>query len=186
MFFGSKLITQLNSRGYDSATIFRSFIEISKIERDKLIPYRNKDSRFNNNNLDDKIFFKLPFDCNLNANAIRLALNTSSNGFGDVKIQQINSMQDNFASVFVHNKPYNAQVEFCYKKCLFSKCIICKYSDTSLFIILNDFVLPILSNSSCISKNVVYILKCKYCCSYYIGQSENLHRRIKTHIRCCC
>jgi len=104
LFFGSKLITQLNSRSYDSATIFRSFIEISKIERDKLIPYRNKVSRFNNN-LDDKIFFKLPFDCNLNANAIRLALNTASNklrsrnGFSDVKIQQINSMQDNFASV---------------------------------------------------------------------------------------
>ena len=29
LFFGSKLITQLNSRSYDSATIFRSFIEIS-------------------------------------------------------------------------------------------------------------------------------------------------------------
>jgi len=190
LYFGLRLIDQLVSRGYDRTKIFRLFIQISKIDRASLIPYKKKTSR-SNSILDKKIFFKLPFDCNLNSNSIGLALNTASNKlrsvdcFNTVKIQPINCMQNNFSSLFVHNKPYNALVNYSYKKCSSSKCIICIYSQTSSFLKLNDFILPILCNASCDSKNVVYIIKCKSCCSFYIGQSEDLYRRLKTHVRFC-
>ena len=166
------------------------FIQISKIDRASLIPYKNKTSRFNNN-LDTKIFFKLPFDCNLNLNSVSLDFNTASNKlisvdcFNTVKIQPINCMQNNFSSLFVHNKPYNALVNYSYKKCSSSKCIISIYIQTSSFLKLNDFILPILCNASCDSKNVVYNVKCKSCCSFYIGQSEDLYRRLRTHVRFC-
>ena len=42
-----------------------------------------------------------------------------------------------------------------------------------------------LSNSSCSSEFVVYIIKCIVCNTFYIGQTELLSRRLNTHIRNC-
>lgn len=38
-------------------------------------------------------------------------------------------------------------------------------------------------NSSCNSKNVIYIIRCKMCNSLYIGQSQSLKNRLRTHIK---
>ena len=40
-----------------------------------------------------------------------------------------------------------------------------------------------MNDSNCSSKDLLYILTCKYCISYYIGQSINAKGRLKGHIR---
>ena len=40
----------------------------------------------------------------------------------------------------------------------------------------NDSKFPILSNSSCDSKNLIIIIKCKFCHSYYVGQTSDLKK----------
>ncbi len=40
-----------------------------------------------------------------------------------------------------------------------------------------------MSNSNCKSKNILYIINCKLCNCYYIGQSMIAKGRLKSHIR---
>ena len=40
-----------------------------------------------------------------------------------------------------------------------------------------------MANSTCKSKNILYILKCTKCITYYVGQSISANSRLKTHIR---
>ncbi len=39
-----------------------------------------------------------------------------------------------------------------------------------------------MANSSCESENIIYILTCKVCNTYYIGQSISAKQRLKQHI----
>ena len=39
-----------------------------------------------------------------------------------------------------------------------------------------------MDNSCCKSENLIYIIQCKLCSFFYIGQTKNLHQRIYTHI----
>ena len=41
--------------------------------------------------------------------------------------------------------------------------------------------MPIFSKSSCDAKNLVYIICCSFCNSYYIGQTQSLKERISSH-----
>ena len=50
---------------------------------------------------------------------------------------------------------------------------------------LNEFFLPILCFSNCSTNNAIYIIKCSNCSSYYVGQTENIKRRLSTHISNC-
>ena len=188
LFFGGRLLDQLHCRGYDKRKIFNEFIRVSKIDRNLLIPYKVKKVIKTN---DNNIFFKLPFDINLNTNSLNLAFNTASNelrsnsAFENSKIRLVHNIQNNFASTLVHNKSLYSNIKYRYIKCKSHKCIICKHANESYCIRLNEFLLPILSHSTCSSKFVIYILKCNFCSSYYIGQTEDLYRRLRTHIRCC-
>ena len=181
---------QLVIRGYIKYSVFNEFFRIAQINREEFIPYKDKsDNRFEKS--ENLLFFKLPFDMNINQESLRLSLNTASNelksnfGFDNIKIKLINSMQLNFNNIFIHGGGINIQNKFSFKRCHSLNCIICKFANTNYYLRLNEFILPILSNSSCISKNVVYIIECIFCSSFYIGQSENLYIRLKTHIRKC-
>ncbi len=60
--------------------------------------------------------------------------------------------------------------------------IICIYSSDLYFVNLEHFKLPIMGNCYCESKEIVYIIECKYCCKYYIGESSRRATdRIKEH-----
>ena len=45
-----------------------------------------------------------------------------------------------------------------------------------------DFILPLFTNSSCDSKNLIYILFCNYCNFFYIGQTMDIKERIYKHL----
>ena len=61
LYFSRILMSQLLNRGYDFNEIRKTSNLIGKIDRNCLIPYKEK----NQNYLDDCIFFKIPFEKNL-------------------------------------------------------------------------------------------------------------------------
>ena len=68
-------------------------------------------------------------------------------------------------------------------KCLIKNCKTCEFSNNRTFINLtNNFILPISENTSCNSKNVIYIIFCSFCNTFYLGQSNCLKDRIYSHI----
>ena len=186
---GSKLLSQLVSRGYNRLKVIKTFMIVAKIDRNSLIAY--KDKSLDKLKLNNTIYFKFPFDSNINKIMFAKSFNTASNElvsskyFCDKKIRVVNNMQQNFLTTFVHNSQLNVHVNHKYNKCLSKTCRVCKFSNCASYLRLNEFYLPILSFSSCDSKYVVYIIKCNCCDSYYIGQTESLLRRLNTHIRSC-
>jgi hypothetical protein len=92
-------------------------------------------------------------------------------------------MQPNLSSLFVHEFKLFKPKLYSYKKCNVKTCSPCSYANTNAFIKLNDFILPIMNDSSCNSKNILYIINCKLCNCYYIGQSMSAKGRLKSHVR---
>jgi len=45
-----------------------------------------------------------------------------------------------------------------------------------------NFILPIFSNSSCDSTNLIYFIFCSFCNTFYVGQTNNLKKRMYKHI----
>ena len=72
----------------------------------------------------------------------------------------------------------------CYnKKCSIVACKICCFLDDSFdFVKIKNFVFPIFSKGNCNAKNAVYIIRCKVCNIFYIGQTENIKSRLSSHI----
>ena len=88
-------------------------------------------------------------------------------------------------SLFVHGIKLFGLNKYKYIKCGNSKCGVCPFSNENPFIKFNDFIIPLQSNSSCNSKDIIYIIICNLCNSLYIGQSQSLKKRMTTHIRGC-
>ena len=58
--------------------------------------------------------------------------------------------------------------------CNNTKCTICKFSYNNYYFFLKKFfVLPLLTNGNCNSKNAISIIKCILCNRFYIGQTKN-------------
>ena len=47
----------------------------------------------------------------------------------------------------------------------------------------NNFILPIFNNCDCFSNNLVYVIYCNFCNSFYIGQTGNcIKERLYNHL----
>jgi hypothetical protein len=93
-------------------------------------------------------------------------------------------MQHNILSLLVHNFKFNKNITCQYKKCNQSDCNLCIFANTQKYIQLkNNFTLPILNFGNCSSKYVIYIIHCKLCSAFYIGQTKDINQRIKSHLR---
>jgi hypothetical protein len=154
------------------------------LDRKKLLEYKQKKNII----LDKTILFKNTFDkCIVNNNQIIQKsfnnLKTETDNLKDYKLKIINSMQANLKSILLFNFKFPSYNYCRYKKCDKISCNICKFANFNYYIQLKDnFILPFFNNSNCKSENVIYILSCKLCKMYYIGQSNNLYNRINTHI----
>ena len=182
-YFSRKLIIQLLQRGYRFDTLNKTMIMVSKLERQDLLVYKEKNRKFENSQL-----LIVPFDNN-NLNIFKIIkknlykLSLSNESFAKQKFSLVHSMLPSISSLFIHNFRIESKPRNSYSICNNSKCKICIFSLPNSTIILNKFPLPILSNSNCKSVNCVYILLCTFCSSFYVGQTKNLEERIKTHLR---
>lgn len=185
LFYARKLIRQLVNRGYDFKQLIKISNMVSNINRNDILPYKEKNLNFDK----DIIYFKFPFDMNISE--IKLSFNSAFNSISDTdfiknsEFRVINSMQTNLNSLFVHEIRLFGLKKYRFINCLNSSCSICFYSNNNHYLELNNFYLPIQSLSTCNSVSVIYIIRCKLCEFIYIGQSNKLKNRLKTHIKGC-
>ena len=110
--------------------------------------------------------------------------NIFSNFLKDYKLKLINSIYPNISRIFVHNFKLGKPKGFKFSKCKNSKCKHCKFANCSSFIKLKEkFFFPILRNTTCRSKYLIYILYCNCCFNYYIGQTKDFRKRFNKHKR---
>ena len=186
-YFARKLIVQLLKRGYNFKKLFALAFTISKIDRTSLLNYKEK-TKFKSS--DKTIFFGTEFNKNIeHLNSIvtnafdKTVLNHSL--FSNYKLRLYNSMAANLNCIFIH---HNNPIRSFYKNtnsCGDVNCKTCIFVNSNNYIMLrNNFFIPIKSSCNCISTNIVYIIKCKLCNSFYIGQSSKTARiRISQHIQ---
>ena len=92
-------------------------------------------------------------------------------------------MQNNLSSLLVHDFKFPSVSKNCYNSCRDLKCKTCIFSNQKEKIFLTEnFILPIFSNSSCNSKDLIYFIFCSFCNTFYVGQTKNLKERMYKHI----
>ena len=159
---------------------------VGDLYREKILPYKDKKK---NSFAKNTLFFKLPFNFNyLNSEKIfndSFKLISRSNFLESIKLKLVYTMQPNLSSLFVHNFKLLSNNSYSYSKCLNQNCKICLFSNENYFINLGGFYLPILSNSNCESENLVYIINCRLCNFFYVGQTKKIKRRMRDHLNSC-
>lgn len=189
LYFSRKLALQLRTRGYSFKNLCKTLYSVAYTDRQSLLPYKEKHVLNNKskNNMDLRI--GIEFNKNISSNKdlhIESFHTTSLNHkwLRNYNLTTYYCMSTNITSIFVHNKPVNTIKFNCTSKCLKDSCKICNFVCTDSYIILrNGFIIPIMNNCNCESRNCVYFLHCKLCNIYYIGQTKNAKCRMSQHIR---
>jgi hypothetical protein len=184
MYHSSILLKHLLKRNFDYKNINTIIKYVSNIDRDTLIPYKDKEV---NHSLKDLVSCNIIFDKTINFKT--LFINTwnniltnnisSKNNLNSNEIKLYFSLQPNLSFYFLNKQkcPFN---DAKYNICNDSNCKICKFAITNNFLH-NQYNIPISipSYSNCNSSNVIYIISCSRCNKFYIGETS---RSIKTRI----
>lgn len=182
------LLIHLLKKGYCYNKISGIARQVGELHRSNLLPYKNKEKNETNTKL--KMFFK--FDKNLfNFKNIvydsffkfKLELD-NSDLFKKKNFLFVNNINQNLGSILIHNFKFESKNEkfFC-KKCSLLNCKICNFLFESFYLKFYNIYIPIKSNSDCNSVGCVYIIKCKKCNLFYIGEtSKNCKTRISQHL----
>jgi hypothetical protein len=184
IYFASTISQQLVNRGYDRKLIDKTFFMVYKLDRNKLLEYKTRESI----NFNETFVLRNNFDNNI-VNFKKLAHRAFENfkedfpQFSDNKLLIINKMQNNLSSLLVHDFKFPSVSKNCYNSCRDLKCKTCIFSNKKEKIFLTEnFILPIFSNSSCNSKDLIYFIFCSFCNTFYVGQTKNLKERMYKHI----
>ena len=182
-----KLIFNLKKRGYDYETLKKISRTVSDLDRNKLVQYKNKNNLFNS--IDGKTFiYKTFFDNNIPNmhKCIQNAYNrikSENNLINDTQIKIINRMQPNLGAILLHNFRIPGYKKYFCNQCYLNNCKICKYMNINYKIKINqNCVIPIVNNSNCNAINCIYIIFCKKCKMFYVGETINLQSRMYNHI----
>ena len=188
LFFSRKLIIQLLKRGYKLTNLIKISLTIGNINRNNLIPYKDKliTNRFNNNVFKLIVNFDINYiNLNKDFNHSSIHLKNNFNWLSEFKFTSINKSANNLNTIFVNKSFQN----FYSKNSHFTKmcnnnCIACPMTYNYNFIRANSFMLPMLSQANCNSEYVIYILLCVKCNVYYIGQTgRKFITRFTEHLR---
>ena len=183
IYFSQIIINQLLTRGYLLKDLNKAFNMVLRLDRIQLLSYKEKKDL----DLNEKIFFRNIYERNTkNINQIlkksfdeTIKLNDSTK---NLNICVINKMQPNLISLLVHDFSFPIVSKNNYRRCNLGSCLTCQYSNNSYFIQLSkSFFLPIFDNTSCDSKNCIYVIFCSMCNAFYVGQTINIKDRMANH-----
>ena len=187
-YFASKLILQLMHRGYDFNKLMPLAFTISNIDRNSLLEYKTKTRTINKT--ENSMFFGTEFNGNFTElnNEISSSFQSiaaKSKFFQNYKLMLYKSMGLNINSIFVHNSNAIRSFYKNTKRCYNDNCKTCFFVNSNNYICLkHNFYVPIQSQATSNSKNIVYIIRCLLCNEFYIGQSQKLVKiRIKQHLQ---
>jgi hypothetical protein len=177
------LIVQLVKQGYDLKKVTGISRSIGKKSRSELLPYKNKVNE-KNTNLKYFIHFEQNFG-QLN-NLVKDSfdkIKMNSSYIKDKKLMIVNKIEKNMGSLFILNFKLSNTKNLYSDKCNKTECKTCKYTEKSYYVYYKNYSIPIQSNSNCDSLGIVYIIKCKKCNIFYIGESYRSARtRISDHL----
>ncbi len=187
-YFSNIYFLNFLQRGYCFDNLCKISNTVARMDRTKLLVYKQKDT-FSNKNV---IISSIPFDKNFDQLDSLLKdcfnnIKVKNQALCNLDLKITHSMQPNLNCILNHNIPsfnFKFYKNSKYENCKDENCNICKYSSNSNFIhIKDDIKLPIICSSSCNSTNVIYIIHCKKCNSFYIGQTKrSIKNRIKEHL----
>lgn len=182
-YFSTILKDQLIKRGYDGKELEKVFRMVSKLDRKKLLCYKERESRTNEN----IIIFKHEFDKSIkNFNEIfRSSFDKvfkNDDKLCNLDFLLVNKMQNNLKSILIHDFEIPSIEKNYYKRCNDLKCNICMFSTREYFIKLKNISLPICVDSNCSVENCVYIIKCNLCNAFYVGQTKSFKDRLRNHM----
>ena len=181
----SKLhIDQLEKRGYDRIKLIKLCKTIGNLDRNSLLPYKDKSL---NNFLSENINYILYFHYfNYNLNIQSIIYNCFKSIFKKIILKYINKVNCNLNNALIHNAKMIKFTNFKTKKCNNKKCKICKFIYARHYINLDKYSnikIKLKSNSTCSSDNLIYIIICLKCNLFYVGETgTSLNVRIRQHL----
>ena len=170
----------LEKRGYDPIKLSKIVRTIGNIDRNSLIPYKEKK---NDIDFSNTVILRLPFDFNYDIFSFSKQLKSLISDKFKMRLFLIKKLQNSLSSLFVHNLKLKDIKLFGYKKCG-SNCSICNFGNEKKVLVLeNGFYFSFFDKSSCNSEELIYLIKCKRCNVYYIGETgQSIKRRLAGHI----
>ena len=187
LYYSRRLIVQLLKRGYKFENLLKISLEIGNIDRNKLIPYKDK------RQLSSKYSQGFKFIINYDLNYLDLkkdffhcttSLKEKFKWLDNYKFNALFSSSSNLNDIFINKGKIDANYSGTTLKCNSDNCNTCNFIYLNNFIQKNSFKLPLLNNTNCESENVIYILICLRCEMYYIGQTgRSFKMRFNEHIR---
>lgn len=165
-------------RGYKKKNLRRDFNQISNLDRNTLIPYKESKKVFKElNTLTIAKTYTNVFNCN---QILRNSFEKTINKQGDFKLNIINKIGLNLDSLIVNGfKPHSNSRN---KTVPCKNCVVCGviYKRPSFFIDKFKINFELKSSGNCDSTHLVYIIFCDLCNKFYIGETEkSLSIRIK-------
>jgi len=185
LFHSRKLIFQLIERGYTLKSLKKLCLSIGDINRNLILPYKNKE------NLNLKFFNQLKFILYYDFNYISLkrdlykdfqTLINKYNLFDKHKLRVINKMLPNLKLILINNNNVNFfSSNFSTNECKKENCKHCSFVLNTNCIKYKNFYWPLICTSDCQGLFIIYILKCIKCNVFYIGQAKSLTKRLNNH-----
>ena len=191
LFESKKLLIQLLKRGYNYFHIKKITNSIGLLPQHNFLNYKIKNN--NNNSIKTVNLFEL-FDNSmdfLKRSTINAFLKTKNFFKTKYKYLENISLKVNFSigtnvgAYLIHGFK-NKIKNFLFKcsKCEDSTCLCCNFIIDSSYIKINKFIFPCISNSTCSSFGVIYIIACKRCNKYYIGETKRTaFKRFSEHLK---
>jgi len=184
-FFHSRdLFRQLQKRGYEFNFLYKILKNVSKLDRNDLIKYKDKKTIENKFSIRicmgfDQNYLDLKKDIIENFKQIK----KDNQWLNEFKINYTNSVLPNFKKLLIDKFNFKFKNSSYTKKCREENCKTCPFVHSGSYIKLKNFMLPFKSFTNCKSEGIVYIIKCTKCDIFYIGESEfSAQKRISQHI----
>ncbi len=184
-FFSRKTINELMKRGYEYEPLKKSFDNVKKIDRNKIIKYKIKETANEKNSI--RLIMQYDHNyLNLKNHALNSfeLLKNNNNWLNDLKLNFSNSILYNLKALLIDKIKNKTSEHYHTKKCSNINCSTCKYIMEIAYLKINSkFSLPIMSNGNCESRNLIYIIKCVKCKYFYVGETQNAAKiRINQHL----
>ena len=193
IFHSKNLILQLFKRGYNYFKVKRIANAIFRIPRVDLLQYKNRTKQNLNKNkkwitLYQKYDYSLLFLKNLFSNAffkMKYYFESRFKYLNNLFLKMNFSIGTNIGSMLIHGFKQVKLTEKHYcNKCNTIGCNICIYLKETFGLIIKNYVFPILSDCNCLSRGIIYLITCKRCNIYYIGESQKIaNKRLFEHIK---
>jgi hypothetical protein len=186
LLYSRNLVLQLVKRGYNYQNVNKIACQIGSVDRSNFLNYKYKTNIYDNR----KIIISSLYDQSIQNYKNVMKITWNNDFVPNHVIYQPNELlivpniQMNLKALLIFNRKPVLKYRFCTNPCNSAICSTCKFVCNLRYLTISEnFFIPMLSYSNCLSENVIYIIICKKCNYFYIGQSgTTIKNRINQHL----